>query len=140
MPPFSLAADLEASVLGAPELAAAAERIIASARADSRDWRCVGGFMHYSATITSAGILIHVNCGTRTGLAGKGVLLRYQYVGKGKRPQIPIKFGYFATNAKPLLSLYSLSCLFSTEFSLGKQLKENPVSPCSKNKKSNKPA
>jgi hypothetical protein len=84
--------------------------------------------------------LIDVNCGTRADLAGKGVLLRHQYVGKGKRQQIPIKFADFAANAKPLLSLYSLSCLFSTEFSTGKPLKENPVSPCSKNKKSNKPA
>jgi len=38
--------------------------------------------MHYSVTATGAGILIHVNRGTRAGLAGKGVLLRYQYVGK----------------------------------------------------------
>src|SRR5450759_5325769 len=40
MPHFSLAAGLEASVLDAPEWAAAAERMIASARPDSRDWRC----------------------------------------------------------------------------------------------------
>jgi hypothetical protein len=96
--------------------------------------------MHHSVTIASARILIRINFGTRMRLAGKRALLQNGHAGKGKCLQIPIKIGDFAANAKPLLSLCSLSCLFSTEFSIWKPPKENPVSPCSKNKKSYKPA